>query len=163
MCGRLILHFVPTKLRNIEEERAKDSDFFNVYYAGESTFLLSWDKRKDTKRKITESPYVRHPQASLRLLSLKRAFQGCTSGATPVLPFADGARTRFAQTDRPLPAPDSTYAHAPTVRPGDHAAYSGMELIVFWWGGEVNTNFRNAILINWLYLHLDYKKQITNH
>ena len=37
MCGRLILHFVPTKLRNIEEEGAKDSDFFNVYYAGGGT------------------------------------------------------------------------------------------------------------------------------
>ena len=41
MCGRLIRHFVPTKLRNIEEEGTKNSDFFNVYYAGGGTFLLS--------------------------------------------------------------------------------------------------------------------------
>ena len=49
MCGRLILHFVPTKLRNIEEEGAKDSDFFNVYYAGESTFVLRQKKRYQKK------------------------------------------------------------------------------------------------------------------
>ncbi|EEF87726.1 hypothetical protein BACCELL_04670 [Bacteroides cellulosilyticus DSM 14838] len=30
MCGRLILHFVPTKLRNIEEEGTKDSDFYSM-------------------------------------------------------------------------------------------------------------------------------------
>ena len=47
---------------------------------------------------------------------------GYASGTTPTLPFADGARTRFAQTNRPLPTSDSTYAYAPTVRPGDHAA-----------------------------------------
>ena len=42
---------------------------------------------------------------------------GYASGTTPTLPFADGARTRFAQTDRPLPAPDSAYAYAPTPMP----------------------------------------------
>ena len=42
---------------------------------------------------------------------------GYVSGATPTLPFADGARTRFAQTDRPLPAPD-TCAYAGRLRSG---------------------------------------------
>ena len=42
--------------------------------------------------------------------------------ALPVLPAADGTQTRYTQTDRPLPTSDSTYAYAPTVRPGDHAA-----------------------------------------
>ena len=42
---------------------------------------------------------------------------GYVSGATPTLSFADGARTRFAQTDRPLPAPDNAYAYAPTPMP----------------------------------------------
>ncbi|WP_209441906.1 hypothetical protein [Bacteroides timonensis] len=108
----MILHFVPTKLRNIEEEGAKDSDFFNVYYAGgsESTFLLSQDKRKDTKRKITESPYVRHPQASLRLLSLKRAFQGCTSGATSVAFPAKGQELATLKQPALLNAENTTCA-----------------------------------------------------
>ena len=30
--------------------------------------------------------------------------------------------------NRPLPGPDSAYADAPTVRPGDHAAKGGGEL-----------------------------------
>ena len=47
----------------------------------------------------------------------KRKGPGYVSGATPALPFADGARTRFAQTDRPLPAPDNAYAYAPTPMP----------------------------------------------
>ena len=47
----------------------------------------------------------------------KRKGTGYVYGATPILSGADGARTRFAQTDRPLPAPDSAYAYAPAPMP----------------------------------------------
>ena len=51
----------------------------------------------------------------------KRKGTGYVYGATPILPCADGARTRYAQTNRPLPAPDNisawrTYAYARRLR-----------------------------------------------
>jgi len=40
----------------------------------------------------------------------KRKGTGYVYGATPIPPCADGAQTRYAQTDRPLPAPDNISA-----------------------------------------------------
>ena len=58
---------------------------------------------------------------------------GYVSGATPTLSFADGARTRFAQTDRPLPAPDSAYAYAPAPMPeGCAVGCCAMAMVMCW-------------------------------
>ena len=58
---------------------------------------------------------------------------GYVSGATPTLSFADGARTRFAQTDRPLPAPDSAYAYAPVPMPeGCAVECCAMAMVMCW-------------------------------
>ncbi|KAA5405205.1 hypothetical protein [Bacteroides cellulosilyticus] len=58
---------------------------------------------------------------------------GYVSGATPTLSGADGARTRFAQTDRPLPAPDSAYAYAPVPMPeGCAVECCAMAMVMCW-------------------------------
>ncbi len=52
---------------------------------------------------------------------------GYVSGATPTLSFADGARTRFAQTDRPLPA------YAPVPMPeGCAVECCAMAMVMCW-------------------------------
>ena len=63
----------------------------------------------------------------------KRKGTGYVYGATPILPCADGARTRYAQTDRPLPAPDSAYAYAPTPMPeGCAVGCCAMAMVMCW-------------------------------
>jgi len=51
VCGRLILHFVPTKLRNIEEEGTKDSDLMCIMLVGVLFFCLE-TKEKIPKEKL---------------------------------------------------------------------------------------------------------------
>jgi hypothetical protein len=68
------------------------------------------DAKERYQRKIAESPYVRHPQASLRLLSLKRAFQGCTSGATPKVFSAKGQELASLKQPALLNAENTFYA-----------------------------------------------------